>query len=113
MRYSGFRVAVDAGTQPDGSAVLLCLRPEKMRFDPPDQALSQPHVQARIEERFFLGSQWLYRANSSIGVLEVTCANDGRPPLAEGSHVQISWPPDAVRCVPADRANVGAGQTAP
>ena len=101
---AGFRVPVDAGSLSDGSAVLICLRPEKLRFEAPGQALSQPHVQAQIEERFFLGSQWLYRAKSPIGALEVTCANDGHPPLAEGTSVQISWPADAVRCVPADLA---------
>jgi putative spermidine/putrescine transport system ATP-binding protein len=54
----------------------------------------------RIEERFFLGSQWLYRVSSALGDLEVACANDGRPPRPEQAQAQLTWSDDVARVLP-------------
>jgi putative spermidine/putrescine transport system ATP-binding protein len=61
-------------------------------------------VRGRITERFFLGSQWLYRVDCALGELEVACANDGRSTWPEQSEVALDWPPDAVRVLPPEPA---------
>jgi putative spermidine/putrescine transport system ATP-binding protein len=91
----GQRVAVDAGDFADGAAVMVCLRPEKLRFG----AEAEGTLAGRIEERFFLGSQWLYRVSSALGPLEVSCPNDGSAPLAEHAQVHLAWTRDVARLV--------------
>jgi putative spermidine/putrescine transport system ATP-binding protein len=90
----GLAVEVDGTGFETGAAVNVCLRPEKLRFVPGGR------LAARVEERFFLGSQWLYRVSSQLGDLEVSCANDGTAPHAEGAAVQVDWAPDVARLVP-------------
>jgi putative spermidine/putrescine transport system ATP-binding protein len=88
----------DAGTgTPDGTTVALVLRPEKLRLLPPGQG----RLPARVAERFFLGSQWLYRVDSALGELEVACANDGRAPWPEQGEVALDWADDVARRLPA------------
>jgi putative spermidine/putrescine transport system ATP-binding protein len=94
----GQRVAVDGGPFADGAAVTVCLRPEKLYFTDAATGL----LAARIEERFFLGSQWLYRLSSALGDIELSCANDGSAPRAEHSAVHLAWPSDVARLVAAD-----------
>ena len=95
MLAQGQRVAVDAGAFADGAAVTVCLRPEKLRFG----AEAPGSLAARIEERFFLGSQWLYRVSTALGPLEVSCPNDGGAPLAEHAQVHLAWARDVARLV--------------
>ncbi len=80
----------------DGSTVALVLRPEKLRLLPPGQG----RLPARVAERFFLGSQWLYRLESALGTLEVACANDGRAPWPEQGEVALDWADDVARRLP-------------
>ena len=97
----GMRVpmAGDVGAA-EGSTLTVCLRPEKLAFaDDADGRLA-----ARIEERFFLGSQWLYRVSTALGDLELACANDGRPPRPEQASVQLTWSDDVARVLPPEEA---------
>jgi putative spermidine/putrescine transport system ATP-binding protein len=86
---------VDGGEFADGAKVTVCLRPEKLFFT------EQAHgtLAGRVEERFFLGSQWLYRISSSLGDIEVSCANDGSAPVAEQAEVHLAWADDVARLV--------------
>ncbi|HKX43730.1 MAG TPA: ABC transporter ATP-binding protein [Burkholderiaceae bacterium] len=93
----GQSLAVDADDFDDGASVTVCLRPEKLFFaDGRDGALA-----GRVEERFFLGSQWLYRVSSPLGELELSRANDGSAPIAERTPVHIAWADDVARLVQA------------
>jgi putative spermidine/putrescine transport system ATP-binding protein len=92
---AGQRVRVDAGDFADGSPVTVCLRPEKLFFT--DEARGT--LAGKVEERFFLGSQWLYRVSSPLGELEVSCANDGSVPVAEHAQVHLAWADDVARVV--------------
>ena len=83
---------------PDGQPLTVCLRPEKLRIAPAGGG----RLPARIEERFFLGSQWMYRVSCSLGALEVACANDGRAPWPEQAEVQLDWSDDVARLLPAE-----------
>jgi putative spermidine/putrescine transport system ATP-binding protein len=91
----GQRVNVDAGEFADGAAVTVCLRPEKIFFT--DEARGT--LAGRVEERFFLGSQWLYRVSTPLGELEVSAANDGSMPITEQADVHLAWADDVARLV--------------
>ncbi|MEI6025419.1 MAG: ABC transporter ATP-binding protein [Betaproteobacteria bacterium] len=92
----GLRVPMPEQAAAEGSTLTVCLRPEKLAFaDEHDGRLA-----VRIEERFFLGSQWLYRVSSPLGELEVACANDGRPPRPEQAQAQLTWSDDVARVLP-------------
>jgi len=91
----GQRVNVDASGFADGTSVTVCLRPEKLFFT--DEARGT--LAGRVEERFFLGSQWLYRVSSPLGELEVSAANDGSAPIAEHAAVHLAWADDVARLV--------------
>jgi putative spermidine/putrescine transport system ATP-binding protein len=100
----GQRVEVDGGEFASGAAVTVCLRPEKLFFT----AEADGTVEARIEERFFLGSQWLYRVSTALGELEVSCANDGSAPLPEHAVVHLAWARDVARLVAPSAAKAAA-----
>jgi putative spermidine/putrescine transport system ATP-binding protein len=76
-----------ANLLPADDGVLASVRPEKLRFVP----LGAGRVDGTVRERFFLGSQWLYRVDSALGELIVVCANDGAPALDEGQRSGIDW----------------------
>ena len=94
-------LATANGTCPaDGSDVTVCLRPEKLSF----ASDASGRLPARIDERFFLGSQWLYRVSTPLGELEVSCPNDGRSPWPEQATVQLAWSDDVARLLPGEGA---------
>ena len=106
---NGLRLPVPGADAPDGSEVALCLRPEKLGFADPAVAntgmgtgTGTNRLPARIEERFFLGSRWLYRVSSAIGELEVSLSNDGSPPWPEQAEVGLTWADDVARVLPAE-----------
>ena len=86
-------LAVGGAAIDDGAAVTVCVRPEKMFFTDAGPGT----IAGRIEERFFLGSRWLYRVDSALGAIEVSCSNDGQAPLAEQARVRVAWAAGAVR----------------
>ena len=87
-----------------GAAVLLSLRPEKLQLVPAVQG----RVDGQVRERFFLGSQWLYRVGTAMGDLMVLAPNDGRSALEEGEHTGLDWPDHCMRLLPADEAEAAA-----
>jgi putative spermidine/putrescine transport system ATP-binding protein len=93
----------DAGFR-SGAAVLLSVRPEKLQLVP----LGSGRLDGEIGERFFLGSQWLYRIATAVGDLMVLSPNDGRDALDEGRRIGIDWPDHCTRLLPADEAGATA-----
>ena len=89
-------VDVDAPDAMLGEAVVLSLRPEKIRFT--TEACGR--LDGTVCERFFLGSQWLYRVTTRAGELVVVCPNDGAAPAEEGQGVGLDWPTQQVRLLP-------------
>jgi putative spermidine/putrescine transport system ATP-binding protein len=85
------------GEYSEGQPLTVVLRPEKISIGADGGA-----VRGRIKERFFLGSQWLYRVECALGEIEVACANDGRAPWAEKADVWLDWSHDAARVLPAE-----------
>ena len=90
---------VDAAGVNTGDAVVLSLRPEKIRLVPESQGL----LAGTVRERFFLGSQWLYQVSTAVGDLVVVCPNDGAAPAEEGQLLGLDWPMQQVRLLPGAR----------
>ena len=80
----------------EGDAVVLSLRPEKIRLVPE----AQGRLGGTVKERFFLGSQWLYQVSTAAGLLAVVCPNDGTAPAEEGGNVGLDWAAQQVRLLP-------------
>ncbi|CAN5230922.1 ABC transporter ATP-binding protein [soil metagenome] len=98
VEVGSLRVPVaDAGFR-SGAAVLLSVRPEKLQL----VARGAGRIDGEVSERFFLGSQWLYRVATSVGDLMVLCPNDGRTALDEGALTAIDWPEHCTRLLAAD-----------
>lgn len=73
------RFAIDAGS--------ISIRPEKISLVREGEGL----VDGTIVERFFLGSQWLYRVETPLGDLTVLAPNTGAPPLPENAPTGLAW----------------------
>jgi putative spermidine/putrescine transport system ATP-binding protein len=98
VEVGALSVDVDQIGFPAGASVLLSLRPEKVQL----KATGSGRVDGQVRERFFLGSQWLYRVASPVGDLMVLCPNDGRDALEEGQATGIDWPDHCARLLPAE-----------
>jgi len=86
---------------PSGSSVLLTIRPEKLKL----VAAGTGRLDGDVVERFFLGSQWLYRMKTPIGELMVVCANDGRTVLNVGQSSGIDWHDASTRVLALDESS--------
>ncbi|MGH8831096.1 MAG: ABC transporter ATP-binding protein [Polaromonas sp.] len=90
---------VDAPGLAAGDAVVLSLRPEKIRLVPEGRG----RLTGTVRERFFLGSQWHYQVATAAGELVVVCPNDGAAPVEEGMSTGLDWPAQQVRLLPGAR----------
>lgn len=72
----------------EGNEVTLSIRPEKLKFA---TASDTQKLKVQIKERFFLGNLWLYRVDSELGELEVSCINDGTAPKHESAADHLTW----------------------
>ncbi|KAB0563549.1 MULTISPECIES: ABC transporter ATP-binding protein [Pseudomonas] len=85
--------------QAGGSGELtLSLRPEKIQLV--DAGLGR--LQGSVRDRYFFGSQWLYRVHTPLGEITVACSNDGSVPLGCGTAVGLQWQAELLRVLAAD-----------
>ncbi len=82
----------------DGTTALFSLRPEKLRLC----ARGGGRLDAEVQERFFLGSQWLYRLSSDAGEWTALAPNDGRDALAVGAVAGLDWADHCARLLAVD-----------
>lgn len=82
-----------------GDTALFSVRPEKLQL----VARGAGRIDAEVQERFFLGSQWLYRLASDAGEWTVLSPNDGRDALAIGQAAALDWPDHCARLLPAEK----------
>ncbi len=75
------------------AAITLAIRPEKLRL----VGRNAGRLDGRITSRYFLGSQWLYHLDTSLGQLLAVLPNDGVMPREEGETVGVDWADSAVR----------------
>ena len=97
-----------ANLLPADDGALASVRPEKLRF----VSLGAGRVDGTVRERFFLGSQWLYRVDSALGELIVVCANDGAPALDEGQRSGIDWAAAALQPLSGEASAPAAAELA-
>lgn len=94
-----FDVAVDNTAEFSvGDTALFSVRPEKLQL----VARGSGRIDAELQERFFLGSQWLYRFATDAGEWTVLSPNDGRDALAVGQAAALDWPDHCARLLPAE-----------
>jgi putative spermidine/putrescine transport system ATP-binding protein len=79
--------------QIDGRTVSI--RPEKISIVRPGAG----RIDGTLSERFFLGSQWLYRMKTSLGEITVVAPNTGAAPLAEGDAAGLAWDDSLMRAM--------------
>ncbi|UOP09795.1 ABC transporter ATP-binding protein [Pseudomonas palleroniana] len=85
--------------QAGGSGELtLSLRPEKIQLV--DAGLGR--LQGSVRDRYFFGSQWLYRVQTPLGEITVACSNDGSEPMGCGTAVGLQWQAELLRVLAAD-----------
>jgi len=78
-----------------GAEVRVCLRPEKIALAPREAG----RLSGTVNARFFLGSQWLFTIDTSIGTLNVVQPNNGAAMPAEGDVVGLLWADEQLRLV--------------
>ncbi len=88
--------------EPDGAAVRIALGAQAVSIRPEKIALvaeGEGVVDGTVSERFFLGSQWLYRVATPLGDIVVIAPNTGAPPLHEKSPTGLAWDPALMRAM--------------
>jgi putative spermidine/putrescine transport system ATP-binding protein len=85
---SNIQIQTQEALGSEGSEVTLSIRPEKLKFA---LASDTKRLKVQIKERFFLGNLWLYRVESELGELEVSCINDGTRPIPEIGTEYLTW----------------------
>ena len=84
---------------PGGAGELtLSLRPEKIQL----VGAGSGRLQGKVLNRYFFGSQWLYRIHTDLGEITVVRSNDGSVPLSNGAAVGLDWQADLLRVLAAD-----------
>jgi putative spermidine/putrescine transport system ATP-binding protein len=81
VQAAGTDVRISIGERP------VTIRPEKISLVGEGEGV----VDGTVSERFFLGSQWLYRVATPLGDLTVVAPNTGAPPLAERARTGLAW----------------------
>jgi putative spermidine/putrescine transport system ATP-binding protein len=84
----------------DGELV-LSLRPEKIQL----VGASEGRLQGQVLDRYFFGSQWLYRIHTALGEITVVRSNDGSAPLSCGAAVGLDWQAELLRVLTADEVH--------
>ncbi|KFC70431.1 putative ABC transporter (ATP binding protein) [Bosea sp. LC85] len=102
-QINGMSLPCEDASFPDGQAVALSLRPEKILL----RAQGQGRLDGTIVNRFFLGSYWLFTVGTPVGALSVSVPNHGKEPAGEGDAVALDWMPASLR-VEAVTATAGA-----
>lgn len=95
VAVNGVSFAIRSESLAAGDHVTLGMRPEKLRLTGPEEG----RLAGVVTSRFFLGSQWLYHVDGSLGDLMVAVPNNGSEPLEEGARVGIDWSPEIVRAL--------------
>jgi putative spermidine/putrescine transport system ATP-binding protein len=71
----------------------LSLRPEKIQL----VDAGTGRLQGKVLDRYFFGSQWLYRIHTDLGEITVVRGNDGSAPLGNGAMVGLDWHAELLR----------------
>ncbi len=98
--YDEFGTPQVRHTGGDGPLV-LSLRPEKIQL----VDAGAGRLQGKVLDRYFFGSQWLYRVQTALGEITVVRSNDGSAPLGCGAAVGLDWHAELLRVLSADEVH--------
>ncbi|MAW86918.1 MAG: Fe3+/spermidine/putrescine ABC transporter ATP-binding protein [Phyllobacteriaceae bacterium] len=101
VRVGSASIPVEASEAPQGGAIKLFVRPERLRICPADNS----KVKGKITTRLFLGGVWFYDIDSDIGHLRVSAPNLGAAQADEGETVGIDWNPGDMQVATPEVAN--------
>lgn len=93
LLIDGVEAAVPGTAQPPlptGSAVVIALRPEKVRLVPAGTGF----LSGRLTSRVFQGSSWLFSVETPIGAVLSSEPHRGAPAFNEGDDVGLNWRPE-------------------
>jgi putative spermidine/putrescine transport system ATP-binding protein len=90
---SGVDFIAQNGSFESGSPVHVSIRPEKIKLVKANKGLLNGTINAQI----FLGNQWIFQIDTSIGEFVVVAQNTGRQDAEEGQKVGLDWSPEEVR----------------
>jgi putative spermidine/putrescine transport system ATP-binding protein len=79
----------------------LSLRPEKISLVDSGSG----RLQGTVLDRYFFGSQWLYRVHTPLGEITVVRSNDGSAPMGNGTAVGLDWQAGLLRVLAADEVH--------
>ena len=94
LRLNGPAHAEQAGP------VLISLRPERIEFCGEGDGV----VAGRVTERIFLGDQWLFKVDTSLGEILVMRRNSGRREPDVGETVHLAWQAEHLRILAVETA---------
>jgi putative spermidine/putrescine transport system ATP-binding protein len=94
IEVNGMVIEGPAGDLGAGEAVVVSIRPEKLKLAP---ARETDGIAAEIEAAVFHGDRWLYKVTSPLGDLIVTEPNIGNQPYRRKDPAKLTWPVEAVR----------------
>ena len=81
---------VDAET---GASVHVSVRPEKIRL----VEAGKGKIDGTVSAQIFLGDQWVFQVETSLGAMDVVTQNTGGRQVEEGAKVGLDWSPEEVR----------------
>ncbi len=111
VEVGGVMLYLDAAAAEFGSSsqVVLGLRPEKLRCVGVDAG----RCNGVVRRTFFLGSQWMYDVETTLGTLTMLTTNDGGAALEAEQQIGIDWSDRNLRLISASRnAAVTAAEAA-
>lgn len=79
-----------------GKSVNVSIRPEKIKF----VEVSKGVINGVVKAQIFLGNQWVFLVDTSLGEFNVINLNSGQGKAEEGDKVGLNWSVDEVRVLP-------------
>ncbi|WP_108262538.1 ABC transporter ATP-binding protein [Mangrovicoccus ximenensis] len=78
----------------------IAIRPERIRLAAPGEGL----LRGTVQERVFLGAQWMLAIDTPLGGFLVARPNSGAQEVEIGAEVGLDWSPADMRILPAGEA---------
>ncbi len=77
----------------NGALVHVSVRPEKIRLI----EAGKGRIDGTVTAQIFLGDQWVFQIETSLGAFDVVTQNTGGHQVGEGTTVGLDWSPEEVR----------------
>lgn len=95
LESGGVALEAPASDIAEGAPATLSVRPEKIVL----RNAGEGRIDGRVNNRFFLGSQWLFTVETPVGAISVSIPNQGGEPPQEGTQVGLDWHRSSLRLI--------------